>query len=255
MKKLTIIFAAIAICFGITTNTFAQAVTAEFKDNGADGTTLNRVRMDNPLVPYSNGVDGVSAAFYTGASTSSRDLIIRLDGSKTRTMVFDFSEISSYKNVPAWVYSSPLQYFKPQMNILGAYYAKEKCMPNTDGSCENNFVTRVNAGYLYTSGDKARYSLLWNPETINNRPVNSPEYTSLVTVNYRKDASGNEVYTITPLPNCATRANLTCENVKDANGNPVVKRVIAGLEKASTSGTLTSAGQYVMPFTLVVRPK
>lgn len=242
MKKLTIIFAAIAICFGIITNTFAQYVTAEFMTYGADG-TLNKVRMDKPGVPYSNGVDGVSAQFF---STGSRDLVIRLDRAK-RTAIFDFTEISSSANVPAWVYSNPLQSFKPHMNVLQAYYAKENCQP-VSGVYNCNFVTRTNAGYLYASGDKATYALLWNPETQNPRPVNSPEMTSFVNVNYQKDALGKDVFTITPLPNCDTRANnFTC-------GETDVKRVIAGLEKTSGK-TVSSAGQYVMPFTLAVRPK
>ena len=234
MKKLTtIIFAAIAICFSITTDTFAQSVTAEFMTYGADGTTLNKVRMDQPGVPYSDGVDRVSALFYSG---DSRDLVIRLDGSRTRTAVFDFTEVSSNTNAPAWIYSSPLQSFKPQMNVLQAYYAKERCQPDAGGVYNCNFVTRMNAGYLYASGDRATYALLWNPETQTPRPVNSPEKTSFVNVNYQKDALGNEVFTITPLPN------------SDSG------RIIAGLEK--TSGrTVSSAGQYVMPFTLVVRPK
>lgn len=244
MKKLTIIFAAIAICIGITTNTFAQYVTAEFMTYGAGGATLNKVRMDQPGVPYSHGVDGVSAQFFSGGS---RDLVIRLDGSKTRTAVFDFTEVSSYTNAPAWINSSPLQSFKPQMNVLQAYYAKENCQPDLNGVYNCNFITRTNAGYLYASGDRATYALLWNPETTNNRPVNSPEKTSFVNVNYQRDALG-DVFTITPLPNCATRANnFTC-------GETDVKRVIAGLEKTSGK-TVSSAGQYVMPFTLVVRPK
>lgn len=244
MKKLTIIMAAIAICFGITTNTFAQYVTAEFMTYGADGTSLNKVRMDKPGIPYSHGVDGVSAEFFSGGS---RDLVIRLDRAK-RTAIFDFSHISSYTNVPAWVSSNPLQPFKPQMNVLQAYKAKENCLPDINNVYNCNFVTRMNAGYLYASGDRATYALLWNPETQNPRPVNSPEYTSFVNVNYQKDALGKDVYTIIPLPNCATRTNnFTCAETD-------IKRVIAGLEK--TSGrTVTGAGQYVMPFTLVVRPK
>lgn len=242
MKKLTIIFAVIAICFAITTGTSAQSVTAEFLTYGADG-TLNKVRMDKPGVPYSDGADGVSAQFF---STGSRDLVIRLDRAK-RTMVFDFTSISSYANVPAWVYSNPLQSFKPQMNVLEAYRAKENCQA-VGGIYNCNFVTRTNAGYLSASGDKATYAVLWNPETQNPRPVNSPEMTSFVNVNYQKDALGKDVFTITPLPNCARRANnFTCAETD-------VKRVVAGLEK--TSGKAVSgAGQYVMPFTLVVRSK
>lgn len=42
MKKLTIIFAAIAVCFGITTGAFAQYVTAEFLTYGAGGTLKSK---------------------------------------------------------------------------------------------------------------------------------------------------------------------------------------------------------------------
>lgn len=250
MKKLFII-AAIAISLASASSTFAQAVTAEFLTNGADG-TLNKVRMDRPGVPYSHGVDGVKAEFY---STGSRDLVIGLNIAKAkRTTIFDFSEVSSYTNAPAWVYSSPLQTFKPYFNVLGAYYAKENCQPDAGGVYNCNYAARMNAGYLAASGDSASYALLWNPEAATSRKVNSPEYTSFVNVNYYKGVSGGEVFTITPLPNCATRANnFVCPEF-DQNGNPVVKRIVAGLEK--TSGrTVTSAGQYVMPFTLVVRPK
>jgi hypothetical protein len=132
------------------------------------------------------------------------------------------------------------------MNVLGAYYAKENCktpVTDTNGNSVYNcdFITRTNGGSWYVSGGTS-YALLWNPETINPRPVNSPEKTSLVNVNYYKGVGGQEVFTITPLPNCATRTNLTCEG-----------RVIAGLER-SKGNSVTNAGQYVMPFTLVVSP-
>lgn len=72
--------------------------------------------------------------------------------------------------------------------------------------------------------------------------------TSFVNVNYQRDALGKDVFTITPLPTCAVCANnFTC-------GESDVKRVIGGLEKTGGK-TVSSAGQYVMPFTLVVRPK
>jgi hypothetical protein len=253
MKKLTIIFAAIAICLGITNNTFAQFVTAEFMELSSDGLTVNKVRMDRPE-PYSHNVDGVSAQFYIGSSTSSRDLVIALNSSKAkRTAIYDFSEVSNYTNAPTWVYTNPIQTFKPFINVLKAYYAKENCKPNAEGVYNCNYQTGMNNGYLSASGDSASYALLWNPEARTDRKVNSPEKTSFVNVNYYKDAYKEE-FTITPLPNCATRANnFTCAEY-DANGNPIVKRVIAGLEKTSGK-TVSSAGQYVMPFTLVVRPK
>jgi hypothetical protein len=252
MKKLNIIFAAIAICFGITTNTFAQYVTAEFVDfGGAEGTTFNRVRMDKPGVPYSHNVDGVTAQFYSGGS---RDLVIALNSGKCkRTITYDFTEVSSVLNIPAWWYTNLIQSFKPNMNVLEAYRAKENCKPDSKGVYNCDFQTRMNNGYLYASGDSATYALLWNPEPRNDRKVNSPEMTSFVNVNYQKDALG-DVYTITPLPNCATRNNnFTCPNY-DEDGKPIEKRVIAGLEKTSGK-TVSSAGQFVMPFTLVVRPK
>jgi hypothetical protein len=246
MKKLFIL-AVISICLGMTTNTFAQYVTAEFMTYGVDGTTLNKIRMDKPGIPYSNGVEGVEAQFYIGSSAS-RDLVIALNGSKAKRVTFyDFSEVASYTNAPAWIASSPVQTFKPFINVLKAYYAKESCAP-VDGIYNCNFVTRMNNGYLTATNDRASYALLFNPETESPRPVNSPESTSFVNVNYQKDALGKDVFTITPLPNCATRANnFTCAETE-------IKRVIAGLEKTSGK-TVTGAGQYVMPFTLVVRPK
>jgi len=241
MKNLTIIFAAIAICFGITTNTFAQYVTAEFLTYGADGTTLNKVRMDKPGVPYSHNVDGVTAEFFSGGS---RDLVIRLNYSKcSRTATYEFSEVSSSLNIPAWWTNNSIQSFKPGMNVLEAYRAKENCVV-VNGVYNCNFKTRMNNGYLYASGDSATYALLFNPATTNNRPVNSPENTSNVNVNYYKGTDNKEVFTITPLPNEGTSASAV----------PASGRIIAGLEKTKNR-TVSSAGQFVMPFTLVVRPK
>ncbi|HEX8289418.1 MAG TPA: hypothetical protein VF556_15560 [Pyrinomonadaceae bacterium] len=244
MKKLTFILAAIAICFGITSNISAQYVTAEFLNSSADG-TLNKVRMDKPGVPYSHNVDGVTAQFYPGGS---RDLVIALNSSKAkRTTIYDFTAVSDYTNVPGWIYSTPVQTFKPFINVLEAYRAKENCAA-INGVYNCDFKTRMNNGYLSASGDNASYALLWNPEARTDRKVNSPEQTSFVNVNYYKGTDGKEVFTITPLPNCATRENnFTC-------GETDVKRVIAGLEKTSGK-TVSSAGQYIMPFTLVVRPK
>lgn len=243
MKKLFFI-AAIAISLTFSNTISAQYVTAEFKTYGADNISLNRIRMDRPE-PYSHGIDGVEAQFF---SSGSRDLVIALNIAKTkRATVYDFSQVASYTNLPAWVTSTPVQTFKPFINVLQAYYAKENCAP-VNGVYNCDFVTKMNSGYLTASGDRATYALLWNPEANSSRKVNSPELTSFVNVNYQKDTLGAEVYTITPLPNCATRANLfTCAETD-------VKRVIAGLEKTSGK-TVTSAGQYVMPFTLVVRPK
>lgn len=245
MKKLTFIFAAIAVCFANATDTFAQYVTAEFLDFGADGITLNKIRMDKPGVPYIHGVEGVSAQFY---STGSRDLVIALNSSKAkRSTTYDFREVADYTNAPAWVFSSPIQTFKPFINVLEAYRAKENCAA-VGGVYNCNFQTRMNNGYLSVSGDSATYALLFNPETTNNRPVNFPENTSFVNVNYYKGTDGKEVFTVTPLPNCATRENsFTCSETD-------TQRVVAGLEK-TLRRSVTGAGQYVMPFILVVRPK
>ena len=225
--------AVMAISLTLTINTFAQPVTAEFLTYDTNN-VVQKVRMDRPGVPYSHGVEGVKAEFY---STGSRDLVIGLNIAKAkRTTIFDLTEVASYTNAPAWIYSSPVQTFKPYFNVLGAYYAKENCQPDAGGVYNCNYVGRMNAGYLTVSGDRASYAMLWNPQTTNNRPVNFPESTSFVNVNYYKGATGGEVFTITPLPNSSSG------------------RTIAGLEKTSGK-TVTSAGQYVMPFTLVVRPK
>jgi hypothetical protein len=202
MKKLTIIFSAIAICFGITINTFAQKgkpsssptptpsptptdvfVEAKFEPIGSDNTTVNKITMDKAL-SYVHGAEGVEARFF-GAS---RDLVIRLSNS-TRSILVDMTEISNRTaDTPSWVDTPFLS--KPHMNVLGAYYAKENCktpVTDTDGNSVYNcdFITRTNGGSWYVSGGVS-YALLWNPETINPRPVNSPEKTSLVNVNYYK---------------------------------------------------------------------
>lgn len=265
MKKLLTI-TIIAICFGFTTSAFAQKgkpnqsptptptpapnpyVTAEFLDFGGDGMP-NKVTMDKPGVPYSHNVDGVTAQFYIGGSD---DLVIAMNSSKAnRGVKYNFSEVSDHTNAPVWVYTNPIQTFKPFMNIGAAYKAKSNCAP-VNGIYDCNFQTRMNNGYLSASGDSASYALLWNPEPEYDRKVNTPEVTSFVNVNYYKGTDGKEVFTITALPNCATRANnFTC-------GETDINRVIAGLEKTTTSKgkeVKSGAGQYVMPFTLVVRPK
>ena len=243
MKNLLII-AAIAISLAFSNTASAQYVTAEFLTYDANNIP-QKIRMDRPGVPYSHGVEGVKAEFY---STGSRDLVIALNIAKAkRSAVYDFTEVASYTNAPAWISSAPVQTFKPFINVLKAYYAKENCQP-VNGIYNCNFQTGMNNGYLSASGDSASYALLFNPEASVSRKVNSPEYTSFVNVNYYKGLNGQEMFTITPLPNCATRANnFTCADTD-------VKRVVAGLEKTAKK-SVTGAGQYVMPFTLVVRPK
>lgn len=215
-------------------------VTAEFLNVGTDNTP-SKITMDVSGNPYSHGVSGVEARFFAGGS---RDLVVRLVNS-TRYAIFNLTEVSSPLNSPAWT-STP-QWFRPGMNVLEAYRAKENCTPS-GGIYNCNLITRMNAGFLSVSGDSATYALLWNPETTNNRPVNSPESTSWVNVNYYRGLDNVETFTISPLPNCATRANnWTC---------PVgsTQRVIAGLERTKGK-SVTGTGQYVMPFTMVVRPK
>ncbi len=92
----------------------------------------------------------------------------------------------------------------------------------------------MNAGNWKVNNNTTN-ALLWNPETTQQRPVNSPENTSNVNVNYIKDETG-EVFIITPLPNSASN------------------RIIAGLE-ASNGKVVSGAGQYSMPFTLTVHVK
>lgn len=264
MKKLTVIFATIAVCLGISGTTFAQKarptpsptpdatvnVTAKFEPIGTDGTTINRVTMDNYSIPYTHGVDAVAAQFHIDTS---RDLTINLRTS-TRTAWYDLSQVTSATagSKPAWTVAP--QRFNPGMNILEAYRAKENCTyqtPAGSGIYDCNFVTKLTTVNLVVSGYNYTYRLLWNPEPATSTPVNSPEMTSFVKVNYYKGLDNQEVFTITPLPNCATRANgFTCPD-------GVVQKPIAGLE-ATTTGNgrqrVTAAGQYVMPFTLVVRP-
>lgn len=243
MKKLLII-AVIAASLAFSNNISAQYLVAEFKPFADAANTIpNRIRMDRNE-PYTHGVDGVEAQFYS----VSNDLVIALNLAKTkRATVYDFSEVASSVGAPAWITSAPIQTFKPFINVLKAYEAKVGCAP-VGGVYNCNFVTKMNSGYLTASGDRASYAMLWNPEASAARKVNSPEMTSFVNVNYQKNAQGAETFTITPLPNCATRANnFTCADTD-------IRRVIAGLEKTSGK-TVTAAGQYVMPFTLVVRPR
>jgi hypothetical protein len=253
MKKIT--FLLLLLSFGILTfDAAAQKgkpkpsptpssgnyVKAEFLTTGADG-MLNKITMDT-ATPYEHGVNGVSAQFFIGGS---RDLVIQLLNSQ-RFAWYDMSQVADATNAPNWVYT--IQPFKPQLNVLEAYKVKEDCQP-VDGIYNCDFKTRMNTGYMKVSGlSRTTFAVLWNPETENPRPVNSPEMTSFVNVNYYKGFDGQEVFTITALPNCATRANnFTCSETD-------TKRVIAGLED-TTGKTVRGAGQYVMPFTLVVRPK
>lgn len=191
--------------------------------------SANRVRNDAANSPYINGVGGVSAVF--NLVSGSRDLTFSFSSTSARFVRFDFRDQTYLGGAPAWWYSAPQQNFKPNANVLGAYYAKEQC--GTALTCNENYLTRVNAGNLKVSGSNDTFALLWNPTAAVTRPVNTPETTSPVNVNYVKDASG-ERFIITPLPNSSS------------NG------IIAGLEK--TSGrNVSGAGQYRMPFTMTVQ--
>jgi len=205
--------------------------TIEFVHCGADTTceAANRVRNDVAATPYANGVGGVSAVF--NIVSGSRDLTLSFSSTSTRFIRFDFRDPTYLGGAPSWWYTAPEQNVKPYLNVLGAFYAKEQC--GTAAACNINYVTRMNAGNWKVSGSNDTYALLWNPSASATRPVNSPEDTSRVNVNYIKDASG-ERFIITPLPNIASG------------------RIIAGLEK--TSGrTVSGAAQYQMPFTMTVK--
>lgn len=190
--------------------------------------TANRVRNDIANLPYINGVGGVSAVF--NLVSGSKDLTFSFSNS-TRFIRFDFRDQTYLGGAPAWWYTAPQQNVKPFANVLGAYSAKEQC--GSAAACDINYPTRMNAGNWKVSGSNDTYALLWNPTAAATRPVNSPETTSPVNVNYIKDTNG-ERFIITPLPNATS------------------SRIIAGLEK--TSGrTVSGAGQYQMPFTMTVK--
>jgi hypothetical protein len=241
MKFIPTIIAALTLC--VTANAFngktkvvnpgavIQFVTCAQGDTVCQA--ANRVRSDGGG-SYTNGSQGVSAVF--NLVSGSRDLTF---STGTRSVVFDFSSPADTVNAPAWWYTSPVQSVKPFMNVGGAYFAKEQC--GTAATCNINYVTRINAGQWSVAGSsKTTYAALWNPHPDQQRPVNSPYSTSPVNVNYIKDSSG-ERFIITPLPSSDCTVGTACES------NPI----IAGLE--ITSGrSVTSGGQYHMPFTMTV---
>ena len=195
----------------------------------------NRLRSDSGG-SYANGSQGVSAVF--NLVSGSRDLTFSTAGS-TRSILLDFSDPAYTVGAPSWWYTSPVQSVKPQMNVLGAYFAKEQC--GSAATCDINYQTRINAG-LWTVGGNNRttYALLWNPTAMSSRPVNSPYSTSPVNVNYIKDSFG-ERFVITPLPSSDCGVGSSCES------DPI----IAGLE-VSSGHSVSSGGQYHMPFTMTV---
>lgn len=189
----------------------------------------NRVRNDFGY-PYTNGQDGVSAVF--NLASGSRDLTIGLNLSQ-RSLFFDFTDHVAGSVTPAWWSTSKVLNVKPYLNVLKAYYAKENCTtpdPIT-GNYDCHLVTRMNAGQWTAPGSTATMAALWNPEATT-RPVNSPEKTSYVNVHYHRDAV-SETFTITPI----------------ANSNGLI---VAGLE-SNNKRTVSSAGQYIMPFSMTVR--
>lgn len=234
---MSLIIVLVSLTFFSTEQTLnAQSVKAEFVFCAAGDLICesnNRVRQDKVNAPYVDRIDGVEAVFYSGGS---RDLTISLTGSRTRTLRLDFRDVAYYGNPqPSWWNTSPQQNVKPFINVLEAYKAKELCVPDASGTCNYNFVTRMNCGLWKAAGDtKTEYKLQWNPTSI--QPfINTPETTSEVNVNYIKDSNG-EVFIITPLPNASSG------------------RIIAGLQ-STLSRTDKAAGQYVMPFNLTVRFK
>lgn len=196
----------------------------------------NRVRQDT-ISEYVDGVDGVSAVFNVASGT--QDLTINLIISR-RSVWFDFIEVYKVVNnagdyvVPSW--NQTPQNVKPGFNVLKAYNAKLLCGSETvPGDPVNgcNYKTAMNAGNWSVGG--IEYAMQWNPESTFKAVVNEQGPTSYVNVHYQNNGSG-DVYTITPIP------------------TPASEQPISGLAKTVRKST-TNAGQYVMPFTLVVRPK
>lgn len=236
MKKSLFIAALAALA--LATNASSQkppratnpGVTAQFGSCAAADANCkfaNRVRNDI-ATPYANGVNGVSAVFF---ASGSRDLVIQLNSS-TRSVLFDFANVTSPTGAPSWAINSPEQLVKPNFNVFEAYYAKERCTP-TPGDCSYSHITRMNAGlWKVTSLSNTTYALLWNPTAAPTRPVNSPQPTVPVNVHYSRIGS-DEVFTITPIPNGAGQS-------------------IAGLE-VTARNSVSAGGQYNMPFTLTVR--
>lgn len=233
--RLLSIFALIAAATAVTiaqsgkpTKASNPQVRASFVFCGgfADCEFANRVRQDTDA-EYVHGVDGVKAEFNLDSGT--RDLTIGLVNSQ-RSATLDFSVLVNLGDVtPAWIWS-PVS-VKPYFNVIGAYYAKEDC-PAAESEC--HYTAKMNAGNWKVSGDNSTYALFWNPEA-KNRPVNSPDTTSYVNVHYIRNDGNGEVYIITPI---LTGAGYALAGLEQVN-----KKVVKG------------AGQYHMPFTLIVRPK
>lgn len=197
-------------------------------DSGCE--SINRVRMDT-AASYVDGDAGVSAVFNRGSG--SEDLTINLITSQ-RSVWFDFGNpYNSYNNagqyvVPSW-FATP-QIVKPHFNVLRAYKAKLEC---GDAAAGCDYQTAMNAGNWNVDG--IEYAMQWNPESTFKAVVNEQGPTSYVNVHYQDNGSG-DVFTITPIP------------------TPLSGLPISGLAK-TVRKTTSNAGQYVMPFKLVVQPK
>ncbi len=193
----------------------------------------NKVRQDSPN-DYVDGVDNVSAVF--NLDSGSNDLTVNLNSS-SRTSILDLFDVI-YGNPPTW-HRYP-QNVKWHINVRQAYLAKGYC-----GTTPCSMPTVMGSTITKVSGASASYNLGWNPNSI--RPINSNDYdppspynTSPVTVVYDK-VDGVETWTVTP-------------DKQDIYVNSTLKNVpVAGLADISNKGG--PAGQYIVPFTLIARPK
>jgi hypothetical protein len=234
MKIIPTVVVALLLCAGV--NAFSQktkvvnpGAVVKFgycaaAPDPAACETSDRVRNDFDY-PYTNGAEGVSAVF--NLVSGSKDLTVGLVTSQ-RSLWLDFTDhVVGSADAPSWWLAAKSQNVKPFFNVLKAYRAKELCASDP---CDVDFVTALNVGNWRASGSNVDYALLWNPGATA-RPVNSPETSSAVNVHYHK-AGIDESFTITPI----------------ANNNGLV---VAGLE-STVRRSVTSAGQYIMPFTMTV---
>jgi hypothetical protein len=189
----------------------------------------NRIRNDVDS-DYANGSEGVGAVFNIVSGTD--DLTINLNTS-TRRLILDLYDLipaSSNQMFPSW-HTTP-QYAKWFFNVQHAYLAKTYC----SGSHPCDMISTMTSSCDVTI-DNATYYLQWKPDSV--KPVNSPEITSQVNVNYNV-INGVDVWTVTPLPNVTSQ------------------RMVGGLARQlnGKGKTITEpAGQYLVPFKLTASPK
>jgi hypothetical protein len=264
MKKITFLLLLLAF-YTLTSNVLAQKevstltqspqpvfdiyyATAEFSNLGLDETTTNKVSMDDTAARYEHNVDGVNAQFFVGYS---RDLVVSLVNSR-RYVRFDFREpvsllpVSQIKSTTWWydiVLDSEIE-VQPEFIILGAYYAKENCSP-VERAYNCDFETKMVARNWRLNGVSGSHTLQWGPDVVNKKHLTDMENASTVNVNYSRDDKNRDVFTITPVPNQGFSANRV----------PASGRIIAGLNSSAKDKPVRTAGQYVMPFTLVIRQK